>query len=174
MKIYQRSQKNLNRRSYEDWKKILFEDILKMSKRYWEELLNAMKIFSRKLIQIFWIFLEEKISIQNLHKTFLLKIFRRKSARIFWRMRSQEDVHWKSSWYLILRRISKKIWFLGSSLESFDHLSSASEFYTRPLSNWQRTVHRFDHLASPVPFYLKTAKPREDPFKAEIFPPILL
>ena len=65
-KILRGYQNDFNRRSFKDLKKILGR--------------NFMKIFKRKLILIFRIFLEEKILKQNLDKIFLLKIFKRSSV----------------------------------------------------------------------------------------------
>ena len=95
MKIFQRSLKDLNWRSFKDLKKIFGRNIFKIFRR---------KCFHENLRKIFY--------SKNLNK-----VFWRNLAKIFQRLRSREDLHKRSSWGLILWKISKKIWFLG------DHFS---------------------------------------------------
>ena len=63
---------------------------------------------------------------KNLYKIFssknLQKVFRRNSAKICRRMRSREDLHKRSSWDLILRKISKRF----GSWEYFEKLKKLS------------------------------------------------
>ena len=92
MKIFQRSPKDLNRRSFKDLKKILGK--------------NCLKIFVKKInVDLSKIFARKSFN-QNFHKIFssknFHKVFRRNSTKFSRRMRSREDLHKRSTCDLIL------------------------------------------------------------------------
>ena len=124
--FFKTKNKKKPRRYSVDLKKISDEDLPKISKRFELKIFQrSQKDFGNKLLEdlpkkinvdILKIF-RRKCFYENLHKIFssknLQKVFRRNSAKIFRRMRSCEDLHKRSSWDLILRKISKKIWVMG-------------------------------------------------------------
>ena len=126
--------KKKTRRSSVDLKKILVEDLPKISKRLELKIFqrspkglslrsfkdlkkilgrNCLKIFQRKLMKIFRRFLEEKVLNKIFIKSFLLKIFKRYSEEI--QRRSSEEWDLVKIFIKDLREIS----FFGRSQKRF-------------------------------------------------------